>query len=194
MRYQPTDLADRSHVGDRWTKYQLRSLQIILQATHGVVSGAPEFFKRAFGDTVGEFEALLLRPHHFIFNRDWYEKHQGRSEFTEYASCAAKLSEVDRRELLKLLSSCDPREYGGLRGHAESSRVEEILEFYKPLPKSEEARIWALQKACADSAVAPVGPPEEEFVEDAGLSDDDGREAHATQPASKKAKRELVKA
>ena len=53
MRYQPTDLPDRSHVGEKWTRYQLRSMQIILQATHGVVSGAPDFFKRAFGDTCG---------------------------------------------------------------------------------------------------------------------------------------------
>ena len=60
MRYQPTDLPDRSHVGEKWTRYQLRSLQIVLQATHGVVSGDPLFFKRAFGDTVSEFETILL--------------------------------------------------------------------------------------------------------------------------------------
>ena len=41
MRFQPTDLPDRSHVGKKWTRYQLRSMQLILQATHGVVSGAP---------------------------------------------------------------------------------------------------------------------------------------------------------
>ncbi|MYK87820.1 MAG: radical SAM protein, partial [Acidobacteria bacterium] len=51
MRYLPTDRPDRGHVGEKWTRYQLRSLQLILQATHGVVTGAPEFFKRAFGDT-----------------------------------------------------------------------------------------------------------------------------------------------
>jgi hypothetical protein len=194
MRYQPTNLTDRSHVGDRWTKYQLRSLQIILQATHGVVSGDPEFFKRAFGDTVGEFEDLLLRPHHFIFNRDWYEKHDGRAQFREYVPCAAKLSETDRRELLKLLSSCDPREYSGLRGHAASHRVQEILQFYKPLSKTEEAWIWAAQKACAASAAAQGGPSEEEFVEDAGLSDDEGDESNALQQRPKQIKPELITA
>src|SRR5258708_30693676 len=54
MRYQPTDLPDRSHVGERWTKYQLRSMQLILQPTHGVVSGEPSFFKRAFGVTADD--------------------------------------------------------------------------------------------------------------------------------------------
>ncbi len=63
MRYQPTDRPDRSFMGENWTRYQLRSLQIILQATHGVVSGAPQFFKRAFGETEAEFSDLLLWPH-----------------------------------------------------------------------------------------------------------------------------------
>ena len=37
MRYQPTDRPDRGCVGTKWTRYQLRSMQIMLQATHGVV-------------------------------------------------------------------------------------------------------------------------------------------------------------
>src|SRR5207253_7201430 len=86
MRYQPTDLPDRSHIGERWSRYQLRSMQIILQATHGVVSGEPVFFKRAFGDTYNEFESILLRPHHFIFNREWYEFGGGRSEYADYSA------------------------------------------------------------------------------------------------------------
>ena len=36
MRYQPTDRPDRGHVGEKWSRYQLRSMQIILQATHGI--------------------------------------------------------------------------------------------------------------------------------------------------------------
>ena len=30
MRYQPTWLPDRSHIGEKWTRYQLRSMQLIL--------------------------------------------------------------------------------------------------------------------------------------------------------------------
>ena len=59
-------------------------LRIILQATHGVVSGAPEFFKRAFGDTYTDFEDLLLWPHKFIFNRDWFEKYDGVGELDDF--------------------------------------------------------------------------------------------------------------
>ena len=43
MRYQPVTLKDRSHVGKKWNRYYLRSFQIMLQATRGVVSGNPVF-------------------------------------------------------------------------------------------------------------------------------------------------------
>ena len=39
MRYQPVTRRDRGHVGKKWNPYFLRSMQVILQATHGIVSG-----------------------------------------------------------------------------------------------------------------------------------------------------------
>ena len=69
MRYQPVTRKDRGHVGKNWNSYYLRSMQVILQATHGIVSGAPDFFRKAFGDTYEEFEGdsvptapLYLQP------------------------------------------------------------------------------------------------------------------------------------
>ena len=178
MRFQPTDRPDRGHIGKKWTRYQLRSMQIILQATHGIVSGAPDFFRRAFGDTAEEFERILLLPHDYIFNRDWYERLDERQELPEYREVAATLSADDRAELLSLLSSCDPREFASLADRTTNSRVRRVLPFYVPKPKSELFDIWARQKALmkakdeVDSALA-----EDERVEDAGLEqdDDDGR-------------------
>jgi hypothetical protein len=166
MRFQPTDLPDRSHVGEKWSRYQLRSMQLILQATHGVVSGAPVFFKRAFGDSYQDFEDILLRPHHFIFNRDWYERWAGKPEFDEFTNQFRRLSASDKTELLALLSSVEPRETGKLPKQTTNSQVRTILHFYKPLPKGEEEKIWALQKNVTYSPM-----PEDERVEDAGLSD-----------------------
>ena len=131
MRYQPTDLPDRSYIGERWKRYELRSLQLILQATHGVVSGHPVFFRRAFGNTVSEFQAILLRPHRYIFNRDWYEKYGGRTEFDSYQAHAGGLSHQERTELLQLLSSCDPREFPELKRQASTQAVRRVLDFYK---------------------------------------------------------------
>ena len=62
MRYQPVTLKDRSHVGKKWNRYYLRSFQLMLQATKGVVSGSPSFFLRAYGDNAEEFERLLRLP------------------------------------------------------------------------------------------------------------------------------------
>lgn len=166
MRFQPTDLPTRSHVGEKWSRYQLRSMQLILQATHGIVSGAPVFFKRAFGDSFEDFEAILLRPHHFIFNRDWYERLDGKPQFDDFTSEFSRLSPSEKAELLVLLSSVDPKNIHRLPKQTSNSRVRSILRFYKPLPKDEEARIWTLQK---DVEYSPL--PEDERVEDAGLSD-----------------------
>ena len=58
MRYQPTNLPDRSHIGAKWSRYFLRSFQIILQATHGVVSGEPEFYRLGL-----RFHARGIRRH-----------------------------------------------------------------------------------------------------------------------------------
>jgi hypothetical protein len=166
MRFQPTDLPNRSFIGENWSRYQLRSMQLILQATHGVVSGAPTFFKRAFGDSYQEFADILLRPHHFIFNREWYERLSGKPEFDEFTVEFGRLSPSDRAELLVLLSSVDPREIRQLPDMTSNPKVGRILRYYKPLAKVEETKIWTLQKSVGSTLV-----PEDERVEDAGLLD-----------------------
>lgn len=180
MRYQPTDRPDRGHIGEKWRRYQLRSLQIVLQATHGVVSGEPQFFKRAFGNTVSDFEKILLLPHDFIFNRDWYEHHDGRQRFQEYWEELAKLAPAERAELLELLSSCDPREFVSLPTHTTSKNIRRVLPFYVPVPKDELVEIWRLRRAISNGQAAmDNGLREEERVEDAGLDYNDGDD-HAT--------------
>jgi hypothetical protein len=172
MRYQPTDLPDRSHIGEHWTRYQLRSMQIILQATHGVVSGAPTFFKRAFGGTIGEFESLLLRPHHFIFNREWYERFGGKAEFDDYKATFSKLSDWEKKELLTLVSSCDPRYFARLSSCATTAQIGQILRYYVPLSKRKEASIWERQRRISTKKKSIESLPEEAFIEDAGLDEE----------------------
>lgn len=192
MRYQPTNRPDRGHIGERWTRYQLRSVQIILQATHGIVSGEPTFFKRAFGDTSEEFHRLLLLPHDFIFNRDWYEHDGGRAELDEYNACVVKLSESDRTELLQLLSSRDPREFASLASATSNRAIKAILPFYVPVPKSDLFKLWDRNKA--KSALAPA-VSEEERVEDAGLeADEPPLPAKQTSTKSKPTRRERAAA
>jgi len=173
MRYQPTDRPDRGHIGEKWTRYQLRSMQIVLQATHGVVSGAPDFFKRAFGDTLAEFERILLMPHDFIFNREWYERLGGKDRLGEFNDEFGKLDSDDRVELLDLLSSCDPREFAGLVGRATTTAVRRVVPYYIPLPKEELFTIWANRRSLMNRPTSDVELPEDERVEDAGLDEEE---------------------
>jgi hypothetical protein len=186
MRYQPTWLPERSHIGEKWTRYQLRSMQLILQATHGVVSGDPIFFRRAFGDTVQEFGDLLLRPHHYIFNRDWYELLGGRAQFSEYRREFKKLSPSDRNELLSLVASVDPRELRGQGKLASTNRLKSIMKHYVPLPKDEEADIWARQRAMKQRVHPSIVVPDDERVEDAGLNADEPEPATSAKMNSRK--------
>ena len=172
MRYQPTNLPDRSHVGPKWSRYFLRSVQIVLQATHGVVSGEPEFYKAAFGSNQSEFEQILSRPHHMIFHRHWYERHDGRAELDEFERRFANLSISKKAELLEFLSSRSAAEYA--RDLATIGRsLRGIARFYLPLTKARDAEIVQLQKARNDAnRPVAIGLTAEEIVEDAGLGDD----------------------
>jgi hypothetical protein len=172
MRYQPTDLKDRTHVGEHWTRYQLRSMQIILQATHGIVSGSPKFFRQAFGESVEQFESLLLRPQHYLFNRFWYERYDGKAEFDAYQKAFAKLSADGKKELADLLSAAQPIQYGSLASRASDRSVREVLPFYAIPSKKDEREIWNQMKQRQLAAPqSPVEIPEDELVEDACLSE-----------------------
>lgn len=167
-------------------------MQIILQATHGVVSGAPDFFKRAFGDTVDEFERILLTPHDFIFNREWFESLGGRAEFSEFQSASTKLTSADRSELVNLVSSCDPRFFDGLHKQTANPRLKRILPFYVPKPKQELYQIWEQQKAASQGrSNVDLVLADDERVEDAGLEDDDSSEI-MTAPRVKPRKRAIA--
>ena len=169
MRFQPTDRPDRNFIGEKWTRYGLRSLQIVLQATHGVVSGEPLFFKRAFGDTFDEFEDILARPYHYIFNRSWYEEGGGRGEFDDYLTAMRRLSASQREELLAHLSSADPSRFFTLLDQTDDDAIRAALRFYVPIPKADEVKIWeARRRVDYDCSMAA-----EERVEDAGIDIDD---------------------
>jgi hypothetical protein len=170
MRYQPTDMKDRSHVGKNWNKYYLRSMQIILHATHGIVSGAPSYFRRAFGATPAEFTQLLMKPHKFIFNRDWFDELEGRPELEQYNQEIVKLSEADRVDLTRALAGFASKGvYDTAKASISNSRVARIFNFYKPLEPEQEAAIWKRQKELRAVVPAPIPVPDDQRVEDAGL-------------------------
>ena len=146
-------------------------MQIILQATHGIVSGSPTFFKRAFGKNPAAFEKLLMKPHEFIFNRVWFEELGGAAELEEYETMASRLSASDRVDLVRALALFESNgRYESARGTISNLSVARLFRFYAPLGNDEESEIWRKQKELRSSKDAePVLVPDEQRVEDAGL-------------------------
>lgn len=173
MRYQPVTRQDRGHVGPKWNSYYLRSMQMILQATHGIVSGAPAFFRTAFGDTYDEFESILLRPHRYIFNRHWYELYEGRNEFASFQATMDVLSGDEKNELLHYLCSRNQNSYKNDLKELAAGKLREAAHFFIPIPKKEEALIWEARKKSRIQDISAYMVPEDERVEDATLTDED---------------------
>ena len=170
MRYQPTDRPDRGFVGEKWSKYSLRSMQVILQATHGIVSGNPEFFYRAFGESSENFKELLTRPQHFIFNREYYENCEGKPEFDDYTIQMKSLSNSEKEELNVELSKTTPGNFHEIK--FSNQRLKRILSFYLPLTDEEEKEIWSQkQKNNKNKSEEIIYIPDDEKVEDAGYND-----------------------
>ena len=179
MRYQPVTLKDRSHVGKQWNRYYLRSFQIMLQATRGVVSGNPSFFIRAYGEAAQAFERLLRLPHAFIFHRDYYENGPGRAVRDEYDALRRRLSESQEQDLINLLSG--PGEARGfLRKNYQrfatdrsiDPLIRKIIEFHTlGTDDSGKAKAHQVLPLFSKLNSDPVMPEADEVVEDAGLFD-----------------------
>ena len=173
MRYQPVTRPDRGHVGKNWNSYFLRSMQVVLQPTHGIVSGAPKFFRKAYGDTYEEFEDILLRPHHYIFNRFWYEQFDGCAEFDSFQSAMQALTAGEREELIQYLCARERNDYAAALHLLPKGALRDAAGYFVPIPKSEEAQIWEEQKKRRVEDINAYLVPEDERVEDAALTDQD---------------------
>ena len=177
MRYQPVTLKDRSHVGPRWNRYYLRTFQIILQATKGVVSGNPAFFRRAFGENNEEFMRLLGYPPGMIFHRDYFEYGDGKPMKEEYEALRKRLSNNQEEKLLEHLAQPTGSEkerakyYGRIAGSVgEDALVRQVIA-YHVLDTKNSAVINTERVATLFPRFNPdpVLPDREEMVEDAGL-------------------------
>ena len=178
MRYQPVTLKDRSHVGKNWNRYYLRSFQLMLQATRGVVSGSPPFFLRAYGENSEEFERLLRLPHAFIFHREYFENGEGRAKKEEYEAMRRRLSESQERDLMSLLANPSngnafgPRQFLQVANdHTVDQTIRELMRFHG-LDTREDSKALSRQLL---SEITEDGArlEEDEIVEDAGLFDHD---------------------
>lgn len=73
MRFSPIkgeESKGRKFLGEKWVRKQLRGIQCILNATHGVVGPKHAFFQKAFGKDLDEFNKLIWMPEEYIIYRN----------------------------------------------------------------------------------------------------------------------------
>jgi len=79
MKFVPLDTKDRKYIDKaHWTKQQLRGIQCILHATHGVAGPKRPFFEKAFGKDVEEFKYIIEQPEDHIFHRKKMKKYRSQ--------------------------------------------------------------------------------------------------------------------
>lgn len=100
MKYIPVTNKDRKFVGKHWTPRYLRSIQCILQVTHGLVGPRKEFFEAAFGKNIREFKKLLIMPDNYIIYRENH-KHNGTSKWNKSFN---SLSPNQKDDFLKIIN------------------------------------------------------------------------------------------
>ncbi|MCK5015485.1 MAG: hypothetical protein KAS32_00270, partial [Candidatus Peribacteraceae bacterium] len=116
MKYMPLDQTHRQHIGKHWTKKELRAIQAILIATHGVVGPRREYNQRAFCDIPKEvsqsreieldelmegFKTLLWMPEKYIIYRLDNEK-KGTAKWKKQYG---ELTESDRELMHSLIGN-----------------------------------------------------------------------------------------
>ncbi|MBS3910069.1 MAG: cobalamin-binding domain-containing protein [Actinobacteria bacterium] len=84
MKYVPFTSKNRKYIGSNWNYRYLRSVNCILNATHGVVGIKKPFFNRAFGENVEQFKRLLAMPEKYIIYRDQHEATEAKAWVVQY--------------------------------------------------------------------------------------------------------------
>lgn len=74
MKYIPNNGVDRTYIGKNWNKRMIRSLQCILNCSHGIVPVNSNYFSIAFGSDEDEFLKILHMPENYIIYRNINKK------------------------------------------------------------------------------------------------------------------------
>lgn len=99
MKYIPNNGTDRKFIGENWNKRMIRSLQCILNSTHGIVPVNYKFFKIAFGENEEDFFRILYLPENYIIYRNL-----NKDNICEWEALLNAMSIQEKRESLEIVS------------------------------------------------------------------------------------------
>jgi hypothetical protein len=143
-------LSNRDFIGSSWTRKSIRTVQSVLNSTHGKIGRGRTFFFKAFGRSEKEFLELLLMPEAFIIKR-WDAE---LSKLTEKWRKAYNALSADERKFVN--SIVDTNVFDEKMWKDQSSAVSKVLNYYtikrEDIPLVDETakdrRIKEFEKSC----------------------------------------------
>lgn len=84
MKYVPLfgeDAKSREYIGPKWNKKFIRAIQSVLNVTKGIVAPGGNFFEKAFGETLADFNELLYMPETYIIYRKIFDSNGKASQW-----------------------------------------------------------------------------------------------------------------
>lgn len=111
MKYVPLfgeDAKSREYIGPKWNKKFIRAIQSVLNVTKGIVAPGGNFFEKAFGQTIQEFNELLYMPETYIIYRKVFDTN-GKAD--EWRRTFRNLNVDERSIAEKILQTNDHRNF-----------------------------------------------------------------------------------
>lgn len=124
MKYIPCNSKDRKFIGSKWTRRQIRGVQCILNATHGIAPTNPKFFRLAFGENLKEFLQILQLPENYIIERTKYARN---GVMQEWKDSYHSMSSYERRLVRQLIAGGK----GSFNGYSNNLRIYQFLKHYR---------------------------------------------------------------
>lgn len=121
MLYAPYDKTDRGHLGVKWNYHYYKNIRSILNVTKGVVAKEEDFFEKAFGRNVDEYNKILTLPREFLVYRFYFEN-TGLTNMWENEY--SRLKELGKLDILLSLLSDNIREI-------DDPDIKKIMIYYK---------------------------------------------------------------
>ncbi len=129
MKYIPLfgeEAKHRKYVGKFWNQKFIRAIQAISNVTKGIVPSGREFFEKAFGRNIEEYEEILYMPETYIIYRELFEVQLGLTEKWQTLFWALEAEEAE--EAKKIIGEND---FTDLENKTQNKKILTLLEHYK---------------------------------------------------------------
>ena len=115
---------NRKYIGNHWTRKDLRGIQCILLATHGVVGPKRAFFEKAFGRNYKEFKKIILMPEDYIIHR---QVHEANGSTQKWWAGINALSAIEKKDAMSVI---DTNFFRVRDIEVKTSKVKTLLKMY----------------------------------------------------------------